>query len=383
VKHAAIGLGLALLIAGPWYASNAWLCGNPFYPAPLPGGSEGPAAGSLASAWAIAEGSVLRQGAVGIVVEHLAALPWRVAYPLGPGWLYLLAFPGCFALAFGFARGRQAYAAGALGALSLALLLIYLLSPWNGVFPEANTRFLAPSLIAALLGCAVSLAAAPARLRQVLTAVSAAAVLLALAFSEGLRRWPQSFAFTFALSVSMALRWLADARSGKGTKLDWTMAVLSGLLALGVLPLALEARRDGKAAAFATHTELHPIRPHARLWAHMSTLPASRVAFAAGGVNSTEGWFFYPLFGADLRHRVRYVDVEQRDLRACLRRGKLREHPDERVWLGRLRSGGYDYLVTDGDPLEQRWAAARPDAFRQLLQDGGGRLFAIDRAKLP
>jgi hypothetical protein len=148
------------------------------------------------------------------------------------------------------------------------------------------------------------------------------------------------------------------------------------------LPSALRARSASRNAAIATHTELHPIRPRARLWSHMDALPPSRIAFAVGGINTTEGWFFYPLFGADLRHRVRYVELETRDLRACLRRGKLREHPDERAWLARLRDGRYDYLVTDGDPLEQRWAAARPDAFREVLRDGGGRLFAIDRAKL-
>ncbi|HMI91337.1 MAG TPA: hypothetical protein VK509_08235 [Polyangiales bacterium] len=383
LKHGAIGLGLALLIAGPWYANNALLCGNPFYPAPLPGASAGPAAGSLASAWAIAEGSVMRQDALGIVLDHLAAPPWRVAYPLGPGWLYLLVFPGCFALALGFARGRQAYAAGALGALSLALLLLYLLSPWNGVFPEANTRFLAPSLIAALLGCGVSLSAAPARLRQVLTAIAAAAVLLALGFSHALHAWPESFASFVGFCVFTGVRWGATALARNRPKLDWSMAAVTLLSALIAVPVALVARREGRAAAFSTHTELHPIRPHAKLWAHMNTLPASRVAFAVGGVNSTEGWFFYPLFGSDLRHRVRYVDIEQRDLRACQRRGKLREHPDERAWLARLRSGRYDYLVTDGDPLEQGWAAARPDAFREVLRDGGGRLFAIDRARLP
>jgi 4-amino-4-deoxy-L-arabinose transferase-like glycosyltransferase len=384
-RHAAIGVGLALLIAGPWYASNAWLCGNPLYPAPLPGATEGPAAGSLASAWAIAEGSVLRQAMLGTVLEHLAAMPWRVPYPLGPGWLYLLAFPGCFLLALGFARGPRAYAAGALAALALALLLIYLLSPWNGVFAEANTRFLAPSLIAAVLACAVALQAAPPRLAKALTAVAAGAVLLALGSSRLIRELPTSpMALLVALALLLALVCAVSVRLRPAYARPLRVAGVGlAALALFALPSALSARREGRARAITTHTELHPIRAHARLWAHMDSLPPSRVAFAVGGINSTEGWFFYPLFGADLRHRVRYVDVERTAARACLRRGKLRERPDQSAWLGRLAAGKYDYLATDGNPLEQRWAEARPDTFSLVIKDGGGRLYAIDRTRLP
>jgi len=384
-RRAAIGLGLALLVAGPWYASNAWLCGNPLYPAPLPGASAGAAAGSLASAWAIAEGSVLRQGILGAVIEHLARPPWRVPYPLGPGWLYLLALPGCAVLGLAFARGERARTVAALAGLALALWLIYLLSPWNGVFAEANTRFLAPSCIAALLGCAVALQAAPRAVALALTAVSAVAVLLALGCSRLIGELPPAGPGVWvagALGLAAAAAVVGQAlprwrRAGLGVAL---VCAAAGSIAL---PSALRARRAGRAAAITTHTELHPIRAHASLWARMNALPPSRVAFAVGGINSTEGWFFYPLFGADLRHRVRYVEIETRDLRACLRRGKLRDHPDQRAWLARLRSGRYDYLVTDGDPLEQHWAVARPDAFRELLRDGGGRLFAIDHAKLP
>ena len=384
-RAAAIGVALALLVAGPWYASNAWLCANPLYPAPLPGASDGPAAGSLASAWAIADGSVLRQAALGIVFDHLVAPPWKVPYPLGPGWFYLLAFPACFALTLAFARRERAYAAGALSTLALALLLIYLMSPWNGLFAEANTRFLAPSLIAAVLGCAVALQAAPPMLARALTAVPAAAVLLALGASRLVHELPSSgWALFVAGALLLALASaVAAVGSARSRRTGWWLAAAALVAALVAVPAALDAKRAGRARAIATHTELHPIRTHPRLWARMDSLPPSRVAFAVGGSNTTEGWFFYPLFGSDLRHRVRYVDVERDDRRACLRRGKLRERPDERVWLQRLRAGRYDYLVTDGNPLEQRWADARPDAFGLVLTDDLGRLYAIDRTHLP
>jgi 4-amino-4-deoxy-L-arabinose transferase-like glycosyltransferase len=384
-RHGALGLGLALLVAAPWYARNAWLCGNPLYPAPLPGASEGPAAGSLAAAWAIAEGSVLRLGMLGEVLGHLAAPPWRVRYPLGPGWLYLLVLPGCALLGLAFARGARARIVALLGGLAVALLLVYLLSPWNGVFPEANTRFLGPSCIAALLACAVALTEAPRVVASALTAVAAVAVLLALGCSQLIRELPSAGAAALVAGASsLAVIAAVGARAApRWRRAGTALAIAAVVVASVALPSALFARRAGRIAAIATHTELHPIRAHARLWARIGALPPSRVAFAVGGINATEGWFFYPLFGADLRHRVRYVDIERRDLRACLRRGKLREQPDDRAWLGRLRTGGYDYLVTDGNPLEQRWAEERPQAFRELLRDDGGRLFAIDRSKLP
>jgi 4-amino-4-deoxy-L-arabinose transferase-like glycosyltransferase len=385
LRCAAVGFGLALLVAGPWYASNAWLCDNPLYPAPLPGASEGPAAGSLASAWAIAEGSVLRQAKLGEVLAHLAAPPWQVPYPLGPGWLYLLVLPGWAVLGLAFARGERTGAVAALGGLAVALLLLYLLSPWNGVFPEANTRFLAPSCIAALLACAVALQAASRPVATALTAVAAGVALLALACSRLIRELPPAgAALVVAAVLVLATAVAVVARASPGRRrLGAALGVACAVTAALALPAALSARHDGRAAAISTHTELHPIRAHARLWARMAALPPSRVAFTVGGINFTEGWFFYPLFGSDLRHRVRYVDIEARDLRACLRRGKLREQPDERAWLARLRDGRYDYLVIDGNPLEQRWAEARPDAFTELLRDGGGRLYAIDRTRLP
>jgi 4-amino-4-deoxy-L-arabinose transferase-like glycosyltransferase len=382
VRHGALAIALALLVAGPWYASNAWLCHNPLYPAPLPGASEGPAAGSLASAWAIAEGSVLRQGMLGEVLRHLAAPPWRVPYPLGPGWLYLLVLPGSGLLGLAFARGPRARVVAALGGLAVALLFIYLLSPWNGVFPEANTRFLGPSCIAALLACAVALSNAPRVVANALTAVAAATVLLALGCSQLVRELPVAGALVAAACGLATIGAVVASGSARWHRTGIAVALCGVLAAWVALPPALAGRRAGRAVAMGTHTELHPIRAHARLWAHMDALPPSRVAFAVGGVNATEGWFFYPLFGSDLRHRVRYVDVERRDQRACLRRGKLRERPDERAWLGRLRAGEYDYLVTDGNPLELAWAQARPSAFRELLQDGGGRLFMIDRSAL-
>jgi hypothetical protein len=124
---------------------------------------------------------------------------------------------------------------------------------------------------------------------------------------------------------------------------------------------------------------LHPLPPASKeLWPLVAGLPASRIAFAVGGIDAGEGWFFYPLFGAELQHAVRYVDVEADGERnSCARRGLIRARPSFDAWQERLRAQHIDYLAVHGAPLEQRWAEAHPERFALVAEQPSSKLFAV------
>jgi hypothetical protein len=368
VRPAAQGVALAAFVAAPWYLHNLVQCDNPFYPAALPGATQGPAAGTLANVWAVTESSVLAQNALADVLEHLARPPWQVRYPLGPGWLYLAALPASLALcARGKTRAAPLLAAGAVG-----LLVLYLISPWNGVFREANTRFLMPSLMAALLSLTVAGSRGPAWLRRALGLCGAALVLLALARAHFLRDLTLRSA---APAAVLALIGCGVSCLYSGRR-HW-LQLGAGGLALWLLSTAVAARQANKLAAYSQAIDLHPVAMSPELWRYVDALPPSRIAFSVGDVNATEGWFFYPLFGTRLQHAPRYVDVEKDASPACARRGLIRDQPSEALWLVRLRAQRVDYLLLAGAPLEIAWVRAHPEVFRSVFSARGQTLYRV------
>jgi 4-amino-4-deoxy-L-arabinose transferase-like glycosyltransferase len=394
VSGVSIGCALAL----PWYVHNLVQCDNPLYPAALPFATDGPAAGTLANVWAVRETSVLSQRAVGDILDGLARAPWRIRYPLGPGILFLAALPASVALSGGlwlrgFARRRAglgdrllqrsaaANTALLLAGLALALTDLYAVSPWNGVFRDANTRFLMPATIAALLSLAVVASQSSAWVGRTLGALGGASVLIALGSAEFVRAGFVEVRATVAIgllagSLLAALHATGVARERRAR---WfAMAGLGLGLSLAALAYAVQTRDANRLEAYRSAVDLHPIAGSPRLWAFVESLPASRIAFTAGDVNATEGWFFYPLFGSRLQHEVRYVDVEATDPPACVRRGLIRDRPDEAAWSARLRALQVDYVVTAGQCLEQTWASSKSQTFRQVFEDGRTRVYRIE-----
>jgi hypothetical protein len=380
LRYGALGALAGGLCALPWYAHNVAICSNPIYPAALPGFSSGPGAGSLAAAWAMRESSVLAQASWGMVLDYLLIPPWHSRYPLGPGWLYpavVVALP----LLLLFARGKARLLA--LGLLGLALheLVIYLVTPWNGVYVVADTRFLGPSLIAALLGCAAALAGSP---RWLGIGVGGLGLLNALAF---LRHAPAVddpdlslpglvlVALALLLLVTCALALREPPRAHAARRFAFALAAATVL----VLPWAFQVREQGRFAFYERGYDLHPLPGSSMaLWRAVADLPPSRIAFTAGGVDATEGWFFYPLFGPDLRHDVRYIDIEaDGEQRACHRRGKISDQPDRAAWLARLARERIDYVALRGEPIEHRWIAELPERFVREAGNQHGALYRM------
>jgi hypothetical protein len=367
-KQSVRGLALGIAVMLPWYLDNLVRCGNPLYPAGLPWAQTGPAAGSLANAWALRESSVMAQHSLTQTIDALARAPWHVRYA-GPGWLLLWVAPlsavSAVLGALRAPRSARLRAALILAALASGMCLLYVLTPWNGVFFEANNRFLMPALLAALLStCASSSLLTPPLTAAVWYATSFVALAtLAMPQFWGSVAWvglPGAVVLGSCVAFATSRYWLPTQRAhGAGLGVAWVSAAL--VAALGV---ASWRALDSTAYArwFTTDAAL------AQLWRTVDALPPSRIAYVVGGVNESEGWSFYPLFGAKFQHSVAYVDTERIATPVCQRRGLLRDRPDASAWLARIRELRIDYVVRTGRPYEVDWIEARRDAFEPLLQ---------------
>jgi hypothetical protein len=374
-------LGLAVALA--WYVYNAGVCDNPLYPAPLPFAASGPAAGSLAMARSLNSSSIARIGNYDELGALLLEPPWRVRYPLGPGallpWLWL-ALP--LLLPFVREPARRGRALG-IWALAWFLLLVYLWSPHNGEFLDANTRFLAlPCVLAGLALAAVHDCAAPLPRRLALLGTWAIALLAVWPTQLWrLPEWAPLRAHPAVWLTAVLLLALCAALLWPGT---WARrgAALAVVLCACVLAAcaALRERERDRAADLAAAIDLHPVLNETGLYPDVLRLGAARIAFAVGGYNGFEGWFFYPLFGARLEHDVEYVDIEREAAPACRRRGLVRDAPDEQAWLSRIEARRITHLFTSGAPLEARWAHVHPERFVPLAARGTSELFRVTPA---
>jgi hypothetical protein len=379
-RSTALGALLGGLVCAPWFVRNAVACGNPLYPAPLPGFEQGPGAGSLLLRWTLQESSVLSQHAVGRVIQELLAPPWQ-PYPLGPLALYPVAL-GVPVLCLYACSPAQRRRVLLLLVVALYLLGVYLLSPWNGIYVNANTRFLGPSFIAAALATSVALDALPTRPYRALGLPLLGLSLAYLVNVPSVRDFPwraPSLPLALALTGWLGVQSVLVGSVHVPSRALRLIGALCAAAAIALLPSALHFREQHRLQSYVHAVDLHPVRQSSKeLWPLVAALPPSRIAFTVGGVDSTEGWFFYPLFGADLRHRVRYVDIERDGERsACMRRGLIRSRPDFAAWMQRLRSQHIDYLVVQADPLEAQWAQANPDRFALVSASHGGQVFRV------
>lgn len=377
-------VGAALLgggIAAPWYLQNARLCGNPIYPSGLPGFTEGPWAGTALNQWAMQESSVIGLRATDQVIDALLVPPWRVYYPLGPGWLFVLVFAGAFCLPFLVDDVRGRVSALIMTLLTLFLVAVYAHTPYNGLYAAPNLRFLGPSFLAAVMGCAIAL-------RHYGLAVRAASLAACLAITAATSLRSQLVLFPYSadslvvvggLVGALALATVAVGASGR-RRLGCIAAALVACAVGGAwLPSALRTREASRQYAYADRVDLHPRGGSPRLWAYVERLEPSRIALATGHPLAQEGWFFYPLFGADLRHHVRHVPIERDVVHACRVRGRTRDEPDERAWLRRMRH--WDYLVVSSDPIELEWVNRHPARFRRVMTDGTAVLYRVVGAR--
>lgn len=371
---------LALAVALPWYVNNAVRCDNPVYPAALPWATSGPAAGSITLARTLHSSSIAHLGNYDELASLLLEPPWTVKYPLGPGVL----FPALWLVLLGLiATVRDAsLRRTALGcaAAALFLFLIYLWSPHNGEFMAVNTRFLAAPCLLLGLALAAMHERAPRAARRLAWSSVTALSLLALLPTQLWRiaRWapPAQHAAVWVTAAALLALCIVALRAAPSRR---TSAWVAGLVAACALSAcaALRERERDRASDLVGAIDLHPVTNEAALYDDVLQLPAARIAFAVGGYNSDEGWFFYPLFGARLEHEVEYVDIERVATPACRRRGRVRDQPDEQAWLARLSTRHITYLFVSGSPLESQWAHAHPERFALLATDGSTELFRL------
>jgi hypothetical protein len=374
---------LGLAVALPWYVDNVVRCDNPVYPAALPFAASGPAAGSLALSRTLTSSSIARIGNYDELLALLVEPPWQVKYPLGPGAM-LPAIGLALLLMMPFVRDVRLWRR-VLGLCSAAafLCLIYLLSPHNGEFMAANTRFLAaPCLLVALALATVHDAAPRVARRLAWTATTAIAGLALLPTRLWrLTKWapPEQHPAIWIVALLMiALCVLALRAELSRRNAAWSAVLLIAAAFAGCS--ALQERERDRAADLISAIDLHPVVNDARLYDDVLRLGPARIAFAVGGVNADEGWFFYPLFGARLEHSVEYVDIERTATAACRRRGRVRDQPDEQAWLKRLAARGITHLFLSGLPLESRWAHAHSERFALLAGDETTELFRVTSA---
>lgn len=374
LRHVGLGAAASVLIGGGWYLHNAVRCGgNPLYPAGLPGATAGPLAGSERLAWAIRESSVISLWRFETLFDELSAPPWKVPHALGPGWSILLAVPAALLLT-PFARGvMRRRALWSLGVMT-ALLDLYLNMPHNGLYITSGVRFLGPTFVMATVAAAIALEGLPAAAHKPvglpLLAVTVGVSLAGL-LRQSLLQDPALSNASLWVAAAVGLGWLTLAWWPAERMRPLPLAATT-LAAVLTLPTALRYRETHR---FDEHFDLHPVHWKG-LWDDVAALPPSRIAYVAGGWGGIEGWFFFPLFGADLRHDVTYVDIEaDGDLRACQRRGQIRDEPDVDAWLGRLRSRGIDYVLVTGESPELEWMQQRPTQFILVVEASGPRLF--------
>lgn len=393
LRHASFGGLLGGLVAAPWYGRNLAICGNPIYPSGLPGFSDGARAGSLQAWWSMTETSVLSQGSWGRVIDYLLISPWGAKYPLGPFWIYpatALALPLLLLIARGDTRRRAFF----MLLVALHLLVVYLITPYNGLYVDADTRFLGPPLVATLLGVIAALAQAPAWLARGLGGLALLNALAYLPFTPTFHdlhpRAPSMWLAACLLAALGCAVFAARAAStpdapGPARVRVRRARIASALFVVGAwlaLPASLLSREQHRFQAYRDGYDLHPVPGSSKIvWQYVANLPPSRIAFSVGGVDSTEAWFFYPLFGPDLRHTVTYIGIERDDRPACQRRGMIRDEPNAEAWLGRIALEHIDYVVLRDSPVENDWMHAHPERFWLRVDNEHMKLYQVVRPR--
>ena len=366
-KRWATALGVAGLLAGPWYLRNLLAHGNPVFPVStlgLPGLFTTPPAAALSTVG----------GAWGAVVTSYVGTTGPLAVALLIVWMLA-------AVAAGRDAWRDPLTRLCVVGPPLGIALFFLLSPY------AEVRFLLPSLLLLTAGAAVTFRAGKAvgwTATLTLVAVAAGTSFIPVLLAQFL----PAAAAVGAVLVGVGLLWVSvrDARLRGGA------ALLVGLLAAGAVyiywPAAVENYRLNAAAAW-------PVQYGglAEAWNFVrdQTPPGGTVAY-------TQSHFTYPLAGFYLDRRVVYAPVRP-GVRTVADLGWLGDGlsgqtidaaasraadagADRAVWLQNLRASGAAVLFVakpdSGDsPPELAWAEADSARFRKLFENPNAAVFEV------
>lgn len=368
-----------VLTGGAWYARNAWLTGNPFYPVPvlgLPGiaNPELPWEGaSIASQLAMLWQSGL------LLATHVGS-PGSEAGRMAIGWKLWLALPlAAIGLGRALLLARRTGAAttprtvhGLVLATAAILLTTYLTTPyWKpDSWLQANVRFLVPFVAVAVASGIAALEALGARPAH-LVALALLGLALDLPFVD--LRVPGFGAVASVVlctaagaGAALALALLPPPTAGRRTSAMRALGA-AGAVALLVLSFAAYDHRERhRFDQYRNAVELH--RSHHVLYVPSARrlqeiAPGERLAIAA----SREILFPYLFVGPRLERQVMYTPTDA--ARTPSYRdpgGSPRRILDREAWLRNLREDRIALLLVTRRyldprgrghwPIEHRWA---------------------------
>ncbi|HEV2813285.1 MAG TPA: glycosyltransferase family 39 protein [Solirubrobacteraceae bacterium] len=353
-RHGALVAGCVLAAGGVWLVRNLVLTSSPIFPAGVrPFGItifDAPANEVLERVGFTVSDYLTDAG---MWSDHLVPAWWDAWGPFVP-----LVLAGAVVAV---AAGRRHPVVLLLGALVVALLAVYVVTPNSALGPEGAPTLVGPNArygLPAVVFAAVLTAWAAGRWPRARVPVEAGLVASVVA---GLAKAPLDLDTAQVAAVAAALLATAGIRSAarsaqvpRGRRVAVAAALIGAAVALVGGRLVQDRHEERR---YATHDAVAAwIRQHA---------PDGHAVGIAGREVITYTSPIYPLFGPRLRNRVEYVGpfVD----------GLLRTYDDARGFAGALERGAFDLLVVYrlADPRavarEERWAAAA--GFAPVAQD--------------
>jgi hypothetical protein len=378
-RRAAIAIGTALVLAGPWYLRNWILTHNPLYPADL---KIFPATLHLARSHLLES----PRSVWGIFTESYYGLTRTIACLMLIGWL----------AGWIFAR-RTAWR----DPLQRTVLIGPVIGIAIFVFaaPYGEMRFAYPALLLLFAAGAIVLA----RLPDAAQIGVAAAIAL---WSAASAFWVPDSEFLSAPSLTFTGSALVIALIGIGVAMVRISARVMTIVApvfAGLFSVAVYVYWDAYVGGCSDLTDPSWSDPHAYadiadVWhfVRAELPPGAKIAYA-------NTYFTYPLMGYTYNHRVvyvptrrgleRFIDMPPIEMRTT---GEeitnhierlLRQDPDREQWLRRLRESGAQYLVVlkrgpsaaqfNEPPPEFVFANADLARFQRVHDSDAGSVFKI------
>ena len=375
-----IAILTALMIAGPWYARNWFLTGNPLYPVEIKifgrrllTGLFDARRSERLSTW---------PGIKNALIFGFHSPPPVLLTILLGGWLTAL-------ISVSRENLRNPLLRTCLFAFPLSLLLFLSRSPYSEV------RFLFPALVTCFI--AVGLA--------IQRWISKPAIAIAIASSLPIAALATSYKVIpiveemmlislFTTAGLLGLIWAIRRAAAIYPLIKWhatsAAMLLAGMLIYVEWHAYLQNCRDAQFLLYQSQ--------YARLapsWKYIAdTIPADAT------IAYTNTYFTYPLYGSALQRHVIYVPVraDVPDFQHLPHFEKplpgeqiessfsqlLNQHPDRNLWRMRLFDSPASYLyiasnVTGAEPPESRFADEDPAHFSRLFQDPGGAIYQINR----
>ena len=372
----------ALLIAGPWYARNWLLTGNPLYPVDVNLFGHRLFTGLF---------DARRSERLSTWPAIKAALIFGFHAP--PPILLAILLTGWLAAMIGLARQavRNPLIRVCLFGLPLCLAIFLIRSPYSEV------RFLFPALVPSFI--AVGLAIQRwLRWPAVGIAVATVPPVVALATTYRYKLFPivEEIVLIATLTTTglLALIWTIGRVAVKYPRVKF-LATTATLLVTGMLIYVQWQAyvEDCRASRFMSfQTQYGRSEPSWKFIAE-NVPDDSTLAY-------TNTYFAYPLYGPALQRRVIYVPVraDVPDFLHLPRFDKpvsgeqieasfthlLNEHPDRDTWVKHLLDSGATYLYIAGnttgvEPPESRFADEDRARFNRIFQDPGGSVYRINR----